>query len=61
MRILKSIYEVRSDWSTSSDAIVLNCSTAYHDEKGRHINMVYADYFFIEAIYKLKGIGTFAW
>ena len=61
LKILKGIYDLRTDWSENCDAIVLNCSSAYHDEKGRHINMVYADYFFIEAIYKLKGIGLFVW
>lgn len=61
VKILKAIYDLRTDWSENCDAIVQNCSSAYNDETGRHINMVYADYFFIEAIYKLKGLGIFIW
>lgn len=61
LKILKAIYELRADFSEGCDAIVQNCSVAYHDEKGHHMNMVYADYFFIEALYKLKDIGLFVW
>ena len=61
LKLLKAIYDQRSDFGPGCDAIVQNCSTAYHDEAGRHMTMVYADYFFIEALYKLKGIGTFFW
>ena len=61
LRILKAIYELRTDWSEDCDAIVRNCSESYHSEKGRHITMVYADYFFIEGIQRLKGIGETLW
>ncbi len=60
VRILQAIEGARADWSRECDAIVKNCSaTYYHD---RHdLTMVYADYFFIEAIYKLKGTGRLLW
>ena len=61
VKILKAIYDLRTDFSQECDAIVQNCSAAYHDETGRHITMTYADYFFIEAIQKLKGIGISLW
>lgn len=60
VKILKAITDTRAEWSRESDAIVRNCSTTYH-EGGHHITMVYADYFYIEAIYKLGGIGTLLW
>lgn len=59
-KILKAIDEERSNWEQDCDAIVQNCSSAYHTEK-HHITMVYADYFFIEAVYKLKGTGILLW
>lgn len=59
-KILKAIDEERSNWKQDCDAIVQNCSSAYHTEK-HHITMVYADYFFIEAVYKLKGTGILLW
>lgn len=59
-KILKAIDGERSNWKQDCDAIVQNCSSAYHTEK-HHITMVYADYFFIEAVYKLKGTGILLW
>lgn len=59
-KILNAIYEKRTDWSYNSDAIVQNCSAAYHDDK-HHITMSYADYYFMEAVYKIKGVGRLLW
>lgn len=54
VKILKAIAETRADWSKNCDAIVQNCSAAYHSNP-HHTTMVYADYYFIEALYKLTG------
>lgn len=59
-KILNTIYEKRADFSHGCDAIVQNCSAAYHD-KVHHFPMSYGDYYFIESVYKLKGIGMFMW
>lgn len=60
VEMIKTIAQHRADWTTKCDAIVQNCSTAYHDTKN-HITMSYADYFFIEAVYKLAGIASPMW
>ena len=60
VRILQTIDRERADWSVHCDAIVQNCSATYYDER-HDLTMVYADYFFIEAVYKLKGIGRLLW
>lgn len=60
VKLLQTITEKRADWSQSCDAIVQNCSAAYHN-KDHHFTMNYADYYFIEAIYKIRGIGTLLW
>lgn len=60
VKILRAIAEHRADFGTTCDAIVKNCSGAYHSPE-HHVTMNYADYYFIEAIYKLKGIGKFMW
>lgn len=60
VKILKAVAQTRADWSKDCDAIVQNCTAAYHDQK-HHITMVYADYFFIEALYKLTGTGICIW
>ncbi len=60
LRILRAIDRDRSCWDDTCDAIVKNCSGSYHGGP-HHITMVYADYFFIEAIFKLTGEGFFIW
>lgn len=60
VKILRAIAETRADWSEHCDAIVQNCTAAYHDER-HHFPMVYADYFFIEALYKLAGKENLIW
>ena len=60
LRILRAIDGQRADWSDGCDAIVQNCSAAYHADR-HHFTMTYADYFFIEAVYKLKNIGRLLW
>lgn len=60
VKILKAIAETRADWSKSCDAIVQNCSASYHNET-HHVTMNYADYFFMEAVYKLAGRGVLLW
>lgn len=60
MKILRTIADSRADFGAGCDAIVQNCSSAYHVPK-HHITMNYADYFFIEAVYKVKGTGRLLW
>lgn len=60
MKILRPIEHSRADWTAGCDAIVQNCSAAYHSP-AHHITMSYADYYFIEAVYKIIGTGRFLW
>ena len=60
VNILKAIAATRTDFSKGCDAIVQNCTAAYHDAR-HHFCMSYADYYFIEAIQKLEGKGMFLW
>lgn len=60
VKLLRTIEEKRADFGEECDAIVQNCSGAYHIPQ-HHVTMTYADYYFIEAIYKLKGTGRFFW
>ncbi len=41
-----------ADWSEDIPAIFTQCTAAYHSNE-RHVSMVYADYYFIEAVNKL--------
>ena len=49
------------NWTKDTPALLTHCTSAWHDEAGRHITMFYADYFFIEAINKLRGETRLAW
>ncbi len=59
LKMLKALEEKRCNWTGDSDGIVENCSEAYHTNK--HMNIIYADYYFMEAIFKLKGEDIFLW
>ena len=55
LRILKAQEERCADWSPDTPAIFTQCTAAYHDLPGRHMTMQYGDYYFIEAICRLRG------
>ena len=47
-------------WSDASPAILKNCTGSYHGND-HHIAMNYADFFFMEAILKLRGDTFLFW
>lgn len=59
LRFIKAIVDNFADWSDETDAIITHCSEAY--EKQKHLTLIYADFFLVEAINKLKGYNTFLW
>jgi len=60
IKLLKTLDEQRSDWSDQSDAILQNGSAAYY-AAAHHQAIIYGDYYFIEAIFKLKGNDLYLW
>ena len=61
LRILKATDERFCDWDVSHDGVVTMCSGAYHSDKDRHVPMVYADYYFLEAVLRLTGKDALLW
>ena len=59
-RLLKTLAKKRCDFTTDCDQIVNKCTAAFHDEK-HEFSIIYGDYFFIEAIFKLTGEELFIW
>ena len=49
------------DWDPERDSILQMGNEAYHNEKGRHISIIYGDYFFIEAILRLLDKDFLIW
>lgn len=61
-RMLKALDELCADWSDASPGILRRCTAAYHDDgAGRHVNILYGDYFFVEAVAKLCGRDPMLW
>ncbi len=62
IRMLTALDALCADWSLDQFGILQKCTAAYHDDgAGRHINIVYGDYFFIEAICRLRGTDPNLW
>ncbi|MCR5154983.1 MAG: glycoside hydrolase family 88 protein [Lachnospiraceae bacterium] len=59
-KILETLAKTRIDYSKECEALVKNCSAAYHSDV-HHTTMVYADYFYIEALYKMAGSDFRMW
>lgn len=60
LKLLRTLYENRCNWTESCDCIIEKCSGAYHDPQ-HHINLIYGDYYFIEAVFKLTGKDILLW
>lgn len=58
--MLKKLAEYRCNWSEDSDNILEKCTAAFHD-KNHEFAIIYGDYYFIEAIFKLTGEEFFIW
>ncbi|OME77188.1 glycosyl hydrolase family 88 [Paenibacillus sp. FSL A5-0031] len=60
LKLLKTLDVSRCDWTTDSDHLLINGSAAYHHHDN-HISIIYGDYYFMEAVFKLKGNELFLW
>lgn len=60
IRLLQTLTEKRCDFTHDKDNIVEKCTAAYHDAK-HEFAIIYGDYYYIEAIWKLTGKELFIW
>lgn len=60
MRLLKNMEERFCDWDCNTDAILTMGSEAYHFGK-QNLPIIYGDFFFVEALYKLRGNPQLFW
>jgi unsaturated chondroitin disaccharide hydrolase len=62
LRMLRALDALCADWSPEVYGVLQKCTAAYHDDgAGRHINITYGDYFFIEAVARLRGTDPMLW
>ncbi len=48
------------DWSLETDYLLGSCTAAYHDNQ-HHFPIIYGDYYFIEAVFRLYGSELNLW
>lgn len=61
-RLLDGLIDHCCDWTEASCGILTHCTASYHDDgAGRHTNITYGDYFFVEAIARLLGTDPMLW
>lgn len=61
-RLVDGVINHCCDWSDASCGILTHCTASYHDDgAGRHTNITYGDYFFVEALAKLTGKDPMLW
>lgn len=50
------------DWTDRVCGLLTHCTSAYHDNgAGQHTNIIYGDYFLVEALNKLTGRDPMLW
>lgn len=60
VKLLRTLDEKRCNWSGDNDCILEKCTAAYHNPDHEY-NIIYGDYYFMEAVFKLKGDDVFLW
>lgn len=61
VNILKGIEENYANWDLDQDGILGGNSTMYHNDRLCGMPLIYGDYYFVEAILKLKNKAMRIW
>jgi unsaturated chondroitin disaccharide hydrolase len=62
VKILKAIETAHGDWDITTDGFIKMATAQYHDKlEERHIPLIYGDYFFTEAVNRLRGANINIW
>ena len=62
VRLVDGLLNGCADWTDERLGLLTMCTASYHDDgAGRHTNIVYGDYFLIEALAKLNGTDPMLW
>ncbi len=59
LNIMKAIVDGHCDFSEEEQGILQDCSGSY--AQAVHISAIYGEYYFVEAMYKLKGFEPMFW
>ncbi len=61
IKMLKALDEKCCNWNDDEDAVLMLGTEAYFRDYGNHIPIIYGDFFFAEAMLKLKGKDFLPW
>jgi unsaturated chondroitin disaccharide hydrolase len=61
VNILKALTEKCADFSEECQELLKMGTGAYHEEHSRHMALIYGDYYYFEALLKLKGNEVLFW
>jgi unsaturated chondroitin disaccharide hydrolase len=62
LKILQTIEAAHCDWKISTDGIVKMGTVRYHGKEDEiHVPLIYGDYFFLEALNRLRGSNLQIW
>lgn len=59
--MLKACDMVFTDWNPETDGFLLNSAMMYHNDQLGERSFIYGDYFYLEAILRLKGKHMMIW
>ena len=61
-KLLDGLIDHCVDFGDQYCGLLTHCTAAYHDDNvGTHTNITYGDYFFVEALCKVKGCDPMLW
>lgn len=60
LKLLTALEQKRCNWNDDCDNLLEKCTAAFHD-KEHEFSIIYGDYYFMEAIWKLTGQELFIW
>jgi len=62
LRLVDGLLDHCCNWDAQTCGVLTHCTAAYHDDgAGTHINIIYGDYFFAEALAKIIGTDPMLW
>ena len=59
--MIKAIVENCCNWDEDQDSIVGKCRVAYHNQARNQTDLIYADYFLLEAVLRIMGKDFLIW
>lgn len=60
-KMVQAIGQKAADWNLQTDGIIGLGTGAYHDANSLHVSLIYSDYYYLEALLRLKGTYQNMW